>query len=100
MWRIRACIRASEVERRANEMNRRGDQGCWTRGLGNLRVLGSELSALVRVVGALPWRSLSEDTLGDGDGHAVPVDLAHGVLGHPTNFTSLGRSAAAGRTAF
>ena len=72
-------------------MNRRGDQGSWTGGLGNLRVLGSELSALVRVVGALPRRWLTEDTLGDGDGHAVPVVLVHGLLGHPTNFASLRR---------
>ena len=60
-------------------MNRRGNQGSWTGDLGNLRVLGSELSALVRVVGALPWRSLTEDTLGDGDGDAVPVVLVHGL---------------------
>ena len=72
-------------------MNRRGDEGSWTRDLGNLRALGSEVSALVRVVGALPWRSRTEDTLGDGDGHPIPVVLVHGLLGHPTNFMSLRR---------
>jgi len=88
MWR---CIQASVDERRTNEMNRRSHEGSWTGGLGNPRVLRSELSALVRVVGALPWRWFTEDTLGDGDGHAVPVVLVHGLLGDPTNFTSLRR---------
>jgi len=72
-------------------MERPRDTEAWTSGLAGLRVLGSELSALVRVVGALPWRSLTEDTLGDGDRHAVPVVLVHGLLGDPTNFTSLRR---------
>jgi len=72
-------------------MDRHGDTGSWTGGLGNLRVLGSELSALLRVVGALPWRSLADDTLDDGDGHAVPVVLVHGIFGDPTNFGSLRR---------
>jgi pimeloyl-ACP methyl ester carboxylesterase len=72
-------------------MDRHEGTVSWTGGLGNLRALGSEFSALVRVVGALPWRSLADDTLHDGDAHAVPVVLVHGVLGDPTNFATLRR---------
>jgi pimeloyl-ACP methyl ester carboxylesterase len=74
-----------------NEMDRRNGTGSWTGGLGSMRALGSELSALVRVVGALPWRSLADDTLEDGNGDAVPVVFVHGVIGDPTNFTTLRR---------
>ena len=56
-----------------------------------MRALGSELSALLRVVGALPWRSLADDTLDGGNGDAVPVVFVHGILGDPTNFTTLRR---------
>jgi len=72
-------------------MERQGDTGSWAGGLGSLRVLGGELSALVRVVGALPWRSIAADTLDDEDGHPVPVVLVHGILGDATNFATLRR---------
>lgn len=72
-------------------MHHHGDTASWTGGLGSQRVLWSELSALIRVVGALPWRSLGDDTLDDGDGQDVPVVLVHGILGDPTNFAALRR---------
>jgi pimeloyl-ACP methyl ester carboxylesterase len=72
-------------------MDRQEDTGSWTRGLAVARVLGSELSALTRVVGSLPWRSLSHDTLDAPDVHPVPVVLVHGLLGDPTNFGGLRR---------
>jgi len=72
-------------------MDHQGDTGSRAGGLGSLRVLGGELSALVRVVGALPWRSTAADTLNDEDGHRVPVVLVHGILGDATNFATLRR---------
>jgi len=56
-----------------------------------LRVLGSEVSALVRVIGALPWRASAADTLDLEDDHPVPCVLVHGILGDATNFVSLRR---------
>jgi hypothetical protein len=56
-----------------------------------VRVLGGELSALVRLVGALSWRTSAGDTLHQSDGHPVPVVLVHGFLGDPTNFAALRR---------
>ena len=50
----------------------------WTDALSSVRVLASELFSFVRVVGALPWRSTAADTLGEPDGHPVPVVLVHG----------------------
>ena len=52
-------------------MDRHEDTGRWTGGLGSLRALGSELSALVRVVGALPWRSLADALLNPQDRSAA-----------------------------
>ncbi|HXJ34583.1 MAG TPA: alpha/beta fold hydrolase [Candidatus Eisenbacteria bacterium] len=72
-------------------MERQGETNSWTTGLRGLRVLGSELSALVQVVSALPRRSLATDTLDDGYGHPIPCVLVHGVLGDSTNFTTLRR---------
>ncbi len=72
-------------------MQPQGDKGSWTGGLGSLRALGSEISALAGVVGALPWRSLASDTLDDAGLHPVPVVLVHGILGDPTNFSALRR---------
>ena len=72
-------------------MERLVDMESWTGGLGCLRALGSELSALMRVVGTLPWRSLGDDSLDDGGGHPVPVVLVHGLFGDPTNFAALRR---------
>jgi pimeloyl-ACP methyl ester carboxylesterase len=72
-------------------MHRQEDMGSWTRGLAAARVLGSELSALVGVVGSLPWRSLVHDTLAENGAHPVPVVLVHGFFGDPTNFTRLRR---------
>ena len=51
----------------------------------------SELFALVRVVGALSWRSSAADTLDHTDSHPVPVVLVHGFLGDATNFANLRR---------
>src|SRR6476660_5263137 len=62
-----------------------------TTGFGSLGVFASELSTLVRVVGALPWRSIATDTLDCEDGHPVPCILVHGVLGDGTNFATLRR---------
>jgi hypothetical protein len=61
----------------------------WTDALISVRVLASELFSFVRVVGALPWRSTAADTLGEPDGHPVPVVLVHGLLGDATNFAML-----------
>jgi pimeloyl-ACP methyl ester carboxylesterase len=72
-------------------MKRRGDTESWRVVLGGLHVLASELSALVRVAGSLPWRSMVADTLGDVDGQPVPCVLVHGVLGDATNFATLRR---------
>ncbi len=72
-------------------MERRDDTSSWVGGLGGLRTLGSELSALFRVAGALPWRSIAADTLNDADVHPVPVVLVHGILGDATNFAILRR---------
>jgi pimeloyl-ACP methyl ester carboxylesterase len=72
-------------------MNRQEDTGSWTRGLATVRVLGSELSALIGVVGSLPWRSLVQDTLDAPGVHPVPVILVHGLFGDPTNFAGLRR---------
>ena len=63
----------------------------WTSGLDRLRVLGSELFALVWVIGALPWRASAADTLDHEDGHPVPCILVHGILGDATNFVTLRR---------
>jgi hypothetical protein len=60
-----------------------------TTGFGGLGVFASELSAFVRVVGALPWRSIASDTLDRETG--LPCILVHGVLGDGTNFASLRR---------
>jgi pimeloyl-ACP methyl ester carboxylesterase len=57
--------------------------------LGGLRVLAVELSALVRVLRALPRRSMTTDTLDDADGQRVPCVLVHGILGDATNFATL-----------
>jgi pimeloyl-ACP methyl ester carboxylesterase len=70
-------------------MDRQEDMGSWTRGLATVRVLGSELSALVGVVGSLPWRSRVHDALAETGSHPVPVVLVHGFFGDPTNFTWL-----------
>jgi pimeloyl-ACP methyl ester carboxylesterase len=72
-------------------MARQEDTGSWTRGLATVRALGSELSALIGVVGSLPWRSLVHDTLDAPGTHPVPVVLVHGLLGDPTNFAGLRR---------
>ena len=63
----------------------------WTGGPDSLRMFASEASALVRILGAFPRRSISADTLDDVGGHAVPVVLVHGVLGDATNFATLRR---------
>jgi len=60
-------------------------------GLDGLRVLGSEFSALARVIGALAWRASAADTLDDKDCHPVPCVLVHGILGDATNFVTLRR---------
>ena len=73
------------------EMERQGERESATGGLGSLRALGSELSALMRVVGTLPWRSLGCDTLDQTDLHPVPVVFVHGLFGDPTNFVALRR---------
>jgi pimeloyl-ACP methyl ester carboxylesterase len=73
------------------DMRRHGDTGSWTRGLDSVRALGSEISALARVVGSLPWRSRADDTLDAIGSHPVPVVLVHGLFGDATNFTSLRR---------
>jgi len=73
------------------EMERQSGTEAWTRGLDGLRVLGSELSALISVIGALPWRASAADTLDHEDGHPVPCVLVHGVLGDATNFVTLRR---------
>ncbi|MGH7895743.1 MAG: esterase/lipase family protein, partial [Candidatus Binatia bacterium] len=70
-------------------MDPKGDTAGWL--AGGLRTFGAEMAALASVVGALPWRSLAEDTLGERDSHPVPVVLVHGIFGHPTNFASLRR---------
>ena len=72
-------------------MGRRCETEGATRGFGSLGVFASELSTLVRVVGALPWRSIATDTLDCEDGHPVPCILVHGVLGDGTNFATLRR---------
>jgi hypothetical protein len=72
-------------------MERPRDKEAWTSGLAGLRVLGSELSALVWVIGALPWRAAAADTLDHEDGHPVPCVLVHGILGDATNFLTLRR---------
>jgi hypothetical protein len=72
-------------------MERQGDMDGWAHDLGGLRVLGSELGALVRVVGALPWRSTTADTLDEETGQPVPCVLVHGILGDATNFATLRR---------
>lgn len=74
-----------------SEMDRRNGMGSWTGGLDSMRALGSELSALVRVVGALPWRSLADDTLEEGSGDVAPVVFVHGILGDATNFATMRR---------
>ena len=56
-----------------------------------MRTFGSEVSALVRILGAFSRRSISADTLDDVGSHAVPVVLVHGVLGDATNFAALRR---------
>ena len=56
-----------------------------------MRLLGSEISALVGVVGSLPWRSVARDTLDRPGSHPVPVVLVHGLFGDPTNFAGLRR---------
>ena len=63
----------------------------WTSGLDGLRVVASELSALVCVIGALPWRASAADTLDHQDAHPVPCVLVHGILGDATNFVTLRR---------
>ena len=63
----------------------------WTSGLDGLRVVASELSALVCVIGALPWRASAADTLDDQDPHPVQCVLVHGILGDATNFVTLRR---------
>ena len=70
-------------------MERQADTASWMGDRSGLRVLGSELLSLVRVVGALPWRSMAADTLGELDTHRVPVVFVHGILGDATNFTTL-----------
>ena len=70
-------------------MECQADTGSWTGDLSGLRVLWSELLSLVRVVGALPLRSMAADTLGEPDSHPVPVVLVHGILGDATNFATL-----------
>jgi pimeloyl-ACP methyl ester carboxylesterase len=72
-------------------MDRQEDMGSWTRGLATMRVLGSEISALVGVVGSLPWRPFVGDTLAATGTHPVPVVLVHGFFGDPTNFVGLRR---------
>jgi hypothetical protein len=57
--------------------------------LGGLRILAVELFALVRVLRALPRRSMTADTLDHADGQPVPCVLVHGVLGDATNFATL-----------
>jgi pimeloyl-ACP methyl ester carboxylesterase len=54
-------------------------------------MFASEVSALVRILGAFSRRSISADTLDDVGSHAVPVVLVHGVLGNATNFATLRR---------
>lgn len=56
-----------------------------------VRVLGRELSALVRLVGAWSWRTGAADTLHHADNHPVPVVLVHGLFGDPTNFVAIRR---------
>jgi Putative serine esterase (DUF676) len=56
-----------------------------------LRVLGSEVSALVCVIRGLPWRASAADTLDHQDEHPVPCVLVHGILGDATNFVVLRR---------
>jgi pimeloyl-ACP methyl ester carboxylesterase len=73
------------------EMEHRRDTAAWTSRLDGARVLGSELSALVGVIGALPWRASAADTLDHEDGHPVPCVLVHGILGDATNFVTLRR---------
>jgi pimeloyl-ACP methyl ester carboxylesterase len=70
-------------------MGRQCETAGATTGFGGLGVLASELSAFVRVVGALPWRSIATDTLDSENG--PPCILVHGVLGDGTNFASLRR---------
>ena len=60
-------------------MERQADTASWMGDRSGLRVLGSELLSLVRVVGALPWRSMAADTLGELDTHRVPVVFVHGM---------------------
>jgi pimeloyl-ACP methyl ester carboxylesterase len=70
-------------------MECQADTGSWTGDLSGLRVFWSEILSLVRVVGALPLRSMAADTLGEPDSHPVPVVLVHGILGDATNFATL-----------
>lgn len=50
-----------------------------------------ELAAFVRMVGAIPWRSLATDSLDVAGTHPVPVVFIHGLLGDCTNFAPLRR---------
>jgi pimeloyl-ACP methyl ester carboxylesterase len=50
-----------------------------------------ELAAFAQMACAFPLRGLGAHTLGDVDDHPVPVVLAHGILGDPTNFFVLRR---------
>ena len=72
-------------------MESHGDTSSRTHAGSGVRVLGGELSALVRLVGALSWRTSAADTLHHADNHPVPVVLVHGLLGDPTNFVTIRR---------
>jgi pimeloyl-ACP methyl ester carboxylesterase len=50
-----------------------------------------ELAAFAQMACAFPLRGLGAHTLGNVDDHPVPVVLAHGILGDPTNFFVLRR---------
>jgi len=76
---------------KSSDTERRHDANTWVSGLDGLRVLRSELAALVSIIGALPWRASAADTLDDEDDHAVPCVFVHGVLGDATNFVILRR---------
>ena len=72
-------------------MEPHGDTSSRTQGGIGVRALGGELSALMRLVGALSWRTSAADTLHHADSHPVPVVLVHGLFGDPTNFVAIRR---------
>src|SRR5690349_20244001 len=72
-------------------MEPHGDTSSRTERAIGVRVLGSELYALVQLVGAMSWRTSAVDTLDQAGSHPVPVVLVHGLLGDPTNFVAVRR---------